>query len=41
MQARENDRQSGYQKVWDMVLNNYGKVFLINMPVDDQAGIIV
>ena len=25
VQARENDRQRGYGKVWDMVLGNYGK----------------
>ena len=25
MQAKENDRQRGYGKVWDMVLSDYGK----------------
>jgi len=25
VQARENDRQRGYGKVWDMDLSNYGK----------------
>ena len=24
VQAKENDRQRGYGKVWDMVLNDYG-----------------
>lgn len=37
----KNDRQRRYRKVWDKVLNDYGKVFLINMIVEDQAGIIV
>jgi hypothetical protein len=25
VQARENDRQRGFQKVWDMVLSDYRK----------------
>jgi hypothetical protein len=35
-----NERQRGYGKVLDMVLNNYWKVFLINMIVDGPVGII-
>jgi len=29
VQASENDRQRGYEKVWDMVLNDYGKGWLV------------
>ena len=28
MQARENDRQRGYGKVWDTVLSDYGKALI-------------
>ena len=31
VQTRENDRQSGYQKVWDMVLSDYVRLIGLEM----------